>query len=84
MTDYVPIDCGYYDELEALATLRQASQIIFLSEFGETLSITSLIKDFFIVDKVEYMLLATGIEIRLDRIISVNGLERPGASACMV
>jgi Rho-binding antiterminator len=84
MTDYLPIDCNYYDELEALATLRKDAEILYLSEADEALFIISLIKDFFIQDKVEFMVLANGLEIRLDRIVSVNGLERPGNSFCAV
>jgi Rho-binding antiterminator len=82
MNPYIPIDCHYYDELEALATLREEAVILYVADSGETLTVTSLIKDFFIVDKVEYMLLANGVEIRLDTIVSVNGKERPGA--CVV
>ncbi len=82
MTDYVPIDCNYYDELEALATLRKDAEIVYLSEPKEELFTTSIIKDFFIQDKVEFMVLANGLEIRLDRIVSVNGLERGGSNSC--
>lgn len=78
MKPYTPIDCSYYDELEALATLRREAHIIYLNESEEALSVTSLIKDFYIRDKVEFMLLANGLEIRLDALVSVNGKERPG------
>lgn len=77
MNTYIPIDCHFYDELEALATLREEALILYVADSGENLTVTSLIKDFFIVDKVEYMLLANGMEIRLDAIVSVNGMERP-------
>ncbi|KAA3635459.1 MAG: hypothetical protein DWQ02_09855 [Bacteroidetes bacterium] len=79
MKPYLPIDCGYYDELEALATLRAEAEVIYENETGEPQSVTSTIKDFFINNKVEYMLLANDMEIRLDTIVSVNGKERPGA-----
>ena len=84
MTNYKPIDCNYYDELEALATLRKDAEILYLSESNEELFISSIIKDFFIHDKVEFMILANGLEIRLDRIVSVNGLERSGYSCGIV
>lgn len=78
MPDYIPIDCSYYDELEALATLRKEARVFYLSETDKPIKKTAHIKDFFIVDKVEFMLMGDGSKIRLDKIISVNGKERPG------
>lgn len=70
---YVPISCSFYDELEALATLRQAAMIHYTNENGKTTEIEGKIKDFFIREGAEYLLLASGLEIRLDYIVSVNG-----------
>jgi Rho-binding antiterminator len=70
---YTPISCSFYDELEALATLRQPAVIRYAGEQGKTVEAQGRIKDFFIRDRAEYLLLDSGLEIRLDDITSVNG-----------
>ena len=79
MATYQPIDCNYYDILEALATLKRYVRIQYKSEIDEFISVDSLIKDLYIKNGFEYMLLADGREIRLDRLISVDGNYRPGS-----
>ncbi len=69
----IPISCSYYDELEALATLRKECEIVYTDESGKQISIKGIIKTFFIRDKVECMQLESGEEIRLDKLISVDG-----------
>ena len=76
---YIPIDCSYYDRLEAWATLRE-NVTIKLNEKPELL--TGVIKDLYVRDKVEYLLLNSGKEIRLDQIASVNDI--PLTDACSV
>ena len=75
MKPYQPIDCNFYDYLEAQAVRRVINTIIIQDENGEQ-TITARIDDFFIKKeasgKVEYMKLDNGQEIRLDTIISVN------------
>lgn len=70
---YIPISCAFYDELEAIATLRQNAVIKYAAADGGTKSAAGKIKDFFIREGVEYLMLDTGFEVRLDDIISVNG-----------
>jgi Rho-binding antiterminator len=77
MEKYIPISCSYYDELEALATLRKECEIVFTDENGKQTSIRGIIKTFFIRDKTEYMQLESGVEIRLDFLISVDGKKLP-------
>jgi Rho-binding antiterminator len=72
---YRPINCAYYDELEALATLHRRCLIHYLAPNGQPLEAEGQIKDFFIRDKVEYLLLDSGLEIRLDCLLSVNDKE---------
>lgn len=71
--EYVPISCSFYDELEAIATLRQEAVIKYSEEAGKTIEVRSKIKDLFTRAKAEYLLLDSGLEIRLDQLISVNG-----------
>lgn len=76
MTDYRPISCSFYDELEARATLRQPCLIVYRAENGaaET-SVTGVIDTLYIRDKVEYLRLVGGFELRLDWLVSVDGRQ---------
>ncbi len=73
MEQYQPINCDFYDELEALATLKRKCDIIFRSEDGGTIVIKGRIVDLFTKEKVEFMKLESGLEIRLDKLIEVDG-----------
>ena len=73
MSKYTPISCSFYDELEALATLRKTCLIQYKDAQGELQQQKAIIKDFFIRDKVEYLLLNNGDTIRLDYLVEVDG-----------
>jgi Rho-binding antiterminator len=73
MKPYQPISCTFYDELEALATLRKSCLIKYRNDAGTETQTQALIKDFFIKDKVEYLKLDNGQHIRLDYLIEVDG-----------
>lgn len=79
---YQPIDCNFYDILEANAVLRKQVEIIFINKNEEQQRIQAIIKDLYIKEKAEYMKLADGREIRLDRLIAVDGKELNGS--CMI
>ncbi len=79
METYKPIDCNFYDVLEANATKKRYIRIHYFSDIQEFLTIDAIIKDLYVKEKVEYMLLNTGDEIRLDRLISVDGQTLPGS-----
>lgn len=68
---YIPIDCNFYDRLEAWSVRHESVSIQLI---GEKREIVGHIKDLYIRDKVEFLLLNTGMEIRLDRISSVNNI----------
>lgn len=77
---YTPIDCNYYDELEALATLRRRVRIDYYGAGQQPKVIErALIVDFQTRSKEEFMLLDDGMEIRLDKLISVDGKPVPGS-----
>lgn len=76
MNDYQPVSCQFYDELEALATLRKPLTVVYLNPLGQAHNATGKIKDIFTRYKAEFLLLDDGTEIRLDRILQVNG-KRP-------
>jgi Rho-binding antiterminator len=70
---YQSVSCSFFDELEALATLRRICTIRYRTETGEAVSIESQIIDLYTVNKSEFLKLKDGTEIRLDRLISVDG-----------
>lgn len=75
---YQPIDCDYYDRLEAWATMRTFSTIVFLDENGQQQEVSACIEDVYALNKVEYMRLDNGLVIRLDSLLSVNNVPLPG------
>jgi Rho-binding antiterminator len=76
MEDYKPVNCDFYDELEALATLKKDSEIVFRADNEAKSVIHGRIANLYIRDRVEYMKLNNGLEIRLDRIIEIDGKKR--------
>ena len=78
MGQYQPIDCNYYDLLEDLATRRRYIRIQYFNEIHEFCTIDAVIKDLYIKDGYECMLLSDGTEIRLDRLVSTDGKFVPG------
>ena len=75
---YEPINCNFYDILEANAVLKKVVLIEYF-ESGNLKSIDNRIVDLFIKDKAEYMRLENGLEIRLDTIYAVDGNILEGA-----
>lgn len=70
---YAPIDCNFYDELEAFATKGETVNIIYTNEIGVHLKTAGIIHNIFTREKSEYIELGHGNLIRLDKLISVNG-----------
>ncbi len=73
MNDYCLVDCGFHDQLEALATLRQTCQISYRTVTEEIVEVQSQIVDVYAASQADFLKLKNGTEIRLDRLISVNG-----------
>lgn len=72
MSDYIPISCSLHDELESVATLRKVCEILYW-EAGKTHKIVGVIVDLYARDRVEYLRLDNGLEIRLDGVTALNG-----------
>jgi Rho-binding antiterminator len=72
-TKYQNISCSYYDQLEVYATKKTQCSVIYIAK---DLEITSdgIIVDLFAKDGAEYLKLNNGIVIRLDQLISINGI----------
>lgn len=80
MKPYLPIDCSYYDRLEAWATLKQTCVIRWMDQDGHRQEIKSKINDLLLKDGVEYLLADNNLIIRLDQLISVNGIPLTNGS----
>ncbi|MEM9885109.1 MAG: hypothetical protein AAF849_04390 [Bacteroidota bacterium] len=76
---YKAISCDFYDILEASATLKKECIINFFNANGEEQQLVSRIINLFTKDKEEFMELEHRELIRLDRIISVDGVLLPTA-----
>ncbi|MEW5799702.1 MAG: hypothetical protein AB1728_11930 [Bacteroidota bacterium] len=70
---YQSISCSYYDQLEAYATQRTRCSIVHKMDGNEQI-IDGFIADLFAKDGAEYLKLDNGTVIRLDHIVSVNGI----------
>lgn len=73
-TDYIPIACHFYDELETLAVRKTLCKIEYKDE-NEIKIIEDFIVNFKNKNKEEFAILKSDIQIRLDKIISVNSLK---------
>lgn len=77
-TDYQPIACGFYDELEAVATRRKQVYLHYFNDLRQLCQGTTTIKTFVTRDHAEYAVLASGEEIRLDHIIRLDNTPAAG------
>lgn len=78
---YTPIDCNFYDILEASAVLKKVVVIEYKDEQEKICQTNTRIVDLFIKEKVEYMKLENDLVIRLDFIHSVDGQILNGSCA---
>lgn len=77
MRPYTPIDCSFYDRLEEAATLRRVIPIEYIRD-GQRRTISARINDLRLMDGAEWMILETGVSIRLDDLLRVDGYDLPG------
>lgn len=75
MNAYTPVSCDFHNELEALTTLRQESRIVFRNAANELIEVQGRIVDIYAANKADFLKLKDGTEIRLDRIVSLNGRQ---------
>ena len=77
-TDYQPIACGFYDELEAAATRKKQVYLQYFNDLRQLCQGPAVLKTFATRDGAEYAILASGEEIRLDHIIRLDDTPAPG------
>lgn len=70
------ISCSFYSRLENLADLKVPVPLVYhIAEGPLSLPLPrAVIEDVFMKEKAEYLRLSDGIEIRLDSLVSVNGI----------
>ena len=71
---YTPISCSFYDRLEEAATLKKVVNLQYF-EGDLPMQKQALIKTIKIRDKIEWLFLVDGTEVRLDRIHSIDGVK---------
>jgi Rho-binding antiterminator len=76
MEKYNPINCDFYDELEALATIGKRVSIVFLDGSAKV-AVQGVIRDLFTMESIEYMKLDSGLVIRLDKLVGIDGKLPP-------
>ncbi|PSR55700.1 hypothetical protein AHMF7605_20415 [Adhaeribacter arboris] len=75
---YQPVDTSFREELLTYAKKRKYVSIQYLTDIREYMSARAIIKEIRADEGAELLLLNTGEEIRLDRIIRVEGKPAPG------
>lgn len=78
-TNYQPIDCNFYDNFEAAIVQRRSVDLVYRDVFGQDIAVSTRLNDLKTHLTEEFVLLASGEWLRLDRIVSVDG-ETAGAS----
>ncbi len=74
---YIPINCHFHDILIEKATLKQFCKIQYFTELQELITLNTIITDIFTKNKEEFMLLVMGELVRLDKIVTINGVVSP-------
>ena len=77
MKPYQPINCNFYDILEATAVKRKTVSIVIIEDNIQK-TIESKIIDLYAKDSIEYMIMENDKTIRLDQIVSVDGVVLEG------
>lgn len=81
MKKYQPINCGVYDQL--LVWTSQKIEVSVTYQKDDNLEFDKgIIADVYTKDKAEYLKLESGIEIRLDYLITINDIDLPSLSNC--
>lgn len=76
---YQPIDCNYYDRLEAWATTQAECVLEYYGPDDEAVTVTARIRDVYARSGEEFLVLDNDLTLRLDRLIAINGIPVPGS-----
>lgn len=73
---YQPVSCALHDRLEAYAVRNILVNIDWQMEDGSRVTLTSKIRDIVVSEGQEFLCLASGENIRLDRIVKIEDAGR--------
>ncbi|GAA4411926.1 hypothetical protein GCM10023187_38410 [Nibrella viscosa] len=76
-TTYKPIDPGFYEEIKSAVAQRKLVRMEYLTDLHEYIRADALLKRIYTEDDAEYIELASGATIRLDKIVSIDGKLSP-------
>ena len=86
---YLPVDCDYYDELAMLSDRMKVIKLFFFLGPDFLDDVTGTVEDIMTRDHAEFCIIG-GREIRLDKIITIDGKPGPAydqydafANACL-
>jgi len=72
---YQPIACSLHDQIEAAAVRGRLVDIVFARPDDSQETVNDRIVDWFSRDGAEFLTTASGLVVRLDRIISIDGVS---------
>ncbi|WP_035726941.1 hypothetical protein [Eisenibacter elegans] len=79
---YHPIDCNFYDILLDRATRVLTCHLVIQDFDGSQRELRSYIEDVYTQNHEEFLLLRNGQKLRLDQILSVDGIEPSHLGSC--
>jgi len=75
---YKPVNQEFHEMLEAIVAQKAYARIQYFSDIHEFFTRNAIIMKLYFTGEEEYMELATGEQIRLDRIVRVGDSPAPG------
>jgi Rho-binding antiterminator len=76
--EYKLVDSAFRREVQKLAQEKQFVDIDYISDIKELLPKRAMIHEMFSRDEAEFIKLGSGEEIRLDKLVRINGKVSPG------
>ena len=69
---YAPISCEFFDQLNVAMQRKIPSTVVYLKN-DEKITSKGLIKTMSVIDGIEYLILNTNEQIKLDTVLTFNG-----------
>jgi hypothetical protein len=77
MTAYVPIDCGFYDRLEAAAARGAPVDLVLAAADGPR-AVTARVLDVWAEGGADWVAVEGVGRVRADAVLALGGVDRPG------
>ena len=75
---YQPIASDFQEQIQGFLNRRKYLRIHYFNAYHEYISTAAIIKEFFDQQDGSYIRLSSGEEVRLDRIVRLDGQPAPG------